>query len=190
MSAAAHMTAAARAKPAAGRSPLAVFTARAESRALLVKTLEIDLHTAVDELQAAAVASGLVAQLGQDQVQAIMGAAFAAVRDDLFKSPPAGPAPAPQLEPRPVEAEAPDEYEGLSSTFAKACREADARARRQRAPERPTPYRVPISTLQTAEYLLQLGDPAGWRKWFDAHSAQERAGILQYLERRKRRRGK
>ena len=69
------------ANPAATRpSPLAVFTARCEARALLWKTLEIDLHEAVDELQAAAVASGLVAQLGEDQAQAIIAKAFEAVR--------------------------------------------------------------------------------------------------------------
>jgi len=49
---------------------------------------------------------------------------------------------------------------------------------------------VPSATLRAAEYLLQLGDLERWRKWFDAHSAQERAAILQQLEQRKRRRGK
>jgi hypothetical protein len=36
-------------------SPLAVFVARAEARALLWEEGELDLHDAVDELQAAAV---------------------------------------------------------------------------------------------------------------------------------------
>jgi hypothetical protein len=49
---------------------------------------------------------------------------------------------------------------------------------------------VPSATLRAAEYLLQLGDLERWREWFDAHSAQERATILQHLEQRKRRRGK
>ena len=49
---------------------------------------------------------------------------------------------------------------------------------------------VPSATLRAAEYLLQLGDLERWRKWFDAHSAQERAALLQHLEQRKRRRGK
>jgi hypothetical protein len=76
MSAAAHK----RAEPAARPSAVDVFTARAEARALLVKTLEINLHEAVDGLQAAAVASGLVAEVGQDQVQAVIAKAFGAVR--------------------------------------------------------------------------------------------------------------
>jgi hypothetical protein len=60
--------------------PVLAFTARAEARALLFATGEIDLHSAVDALQAAAVASGLVAEIGQDEVQAIMAAAFHRVR--------------------------------------------------------------------------------------------------------------
>jgi hypothetical protein len=64
--------AAARAKTAARPSTLEVFTARAEARALLWQAGELDLHEAVDELQAAAVRDGLVAEIGQDAVQAIM----------------------------------------------------------------------------------------------------------------------
>jgi hypothetical protein len=56
--------------------PVAVFIARAEAKAMLFATGDLDLIEAVDALQAAAVASGLVAELGQDAVQAIMGAAF------------------------------------------------------------------------------------------------------------------
>lgn len=43
---------------------------------------ELDLHEAVDELQAAAVVSGLVAKLGQDEVQRLMAEAFRKVRED------------------------------------------------------------------------------------------------------------
>lgn|SRR5262245_14560764 len=64
---------------------LAVFVARAEARAMLWRAGELDLHDAVDELQAAAVRDGLVAELGQDRVQDIMVAAFAPVRDGLLK---------------------------------------------------------------------------------------------------------
>jgi hypothetical protein len=60
--------------------PVAVFIARAEAKALLFASGEIDLIEAVDALQAAAVASGLVADIGQDQVQEIMAAAFHQVR--------------------------------------------------------------------------------------------------------------
>jgi hypothetical protein len=73
------MIAAAR-KPAARLSAVAVFVARAEARALLWQAGEFDLHEAVDELQAAAERDGLVAELGQDRVQAIIAEAFAKMR--------------------------------------------------------------------------------------------------------------
>ena len=61
-------------------SALAVLVARAEARALLWQAGGLDLRAAVDELQAAAVRDGLVAELGQDTIQAIMAKAFARVR--------------------------------------------------------------------------------------------------------------
>jgi hypothetical protein len=63
--------------------PLAVFTARCEARALLWHTGELDLHTAIDELWAAAMHDGLVAKLGPDKVQELLANAFAPQRDDL-----------------------------------------------------------------------------------------------------------
>jgi hypothetical protein len=166
--------------------PLASFIARAKAKASAWKAGEISLHDAVDGLQQAAEAFGLVIELGQDAVQAIMVEAFAPLRDDL---------------PR-------DDYDG--STFAAACDAADEKQRRKA--EDPhleklrrlldddvsiesawhqvsRPLGVPIATLWTAEYLLQLGDLERFAKWFDRHSAQERAAILQHLEKRKGRRG-
>jgi hypothetical protein len=70
-------------KPAARPRTREIFVARCEARAELWQAGEFDLHEAVDELQAAAVRDGLVAKLGQDEVQAVMSAAFGAVRDDL-----------------------------------------------------------------------------------------------------------
>ena len=61
-------------------NPLEVFTARCEVRAYLWAEGELELHDAVDALQAAAERDGLVARLGQDAVQAIMAKAFRAVR--------------------------------------------------------------------------------------------------------------
>jgi hypothetical protein len=71
-------TAAARAN-APRLDAVAVFIARAEARALLWQAGEFELHKAVDELQAAAERDGLVAELGQDAVQAIIAKAFGAV---------------------------------------------------------------------------------------------------------------
>jgi hypothetical protein len=69
-----------RAYPAARPSPLAVFTARAEARALLWRCLEFNLHEAVDVFQHAAERDGLIATLGQDAVQEIISKAFGVVR--------------------------------------------------------------------------------------------------------------
>ena len=63
--------------------PVEVFRLRCGSRAKLWHNGEIDLHSAVDELQHAAEASGLVNKIGQDAVQSLMVEAFAPLRDDL-----------------------------------------------------------------------------------------------------------
>jgi hypothetical protein len=56
--------------------PLEVFVARAEARAMLWAAYEFDLHEAVDVLQHDAERDGLVDELGQDAVQAILSRAF------------------------------------------------------------------------------------------------------------------
>jgi hypothetical protein len=61
-------------------NPVVVFKARCQARALLFAEGELDLHEAVDVLQADAEATGLVGLIGQDAVQAIMGDAFEPVR--------------------------------------------------------------------------------------------------------------
>jgi len=61
-------------------TPLAIFDARCEARALLWAESVIDLHAAVDELQFSAVRTGLVARYGQDAIQQRMVAAFAVWR--------------------------------------------------------------------------------------------------------------
>jgi hypothetical protein len=71
-----------------------VFQARCEARAILVGALYLELQEAVDGLQAAAIAYGLVDATGQDAVQAVMAAAFA-------KVPPADLAEALEMLPQP-----------------------------------------------------------------------------------------
>jgi hypothetical protein len=79
--------------------PMLAFRARCEARAHLYGVGELDLHDAVDALQAAAVAYGLVASIGQDAVQAIMADALRPVRErewaagDDCPEPPVRPAP-------------------------------------------------------------------------------------------------
>jgi hypothetical protein len=53
-----------------------IFTARAEALARLYGQGGLDLHTAVDALQAEAEARGLTKLIGRHAVQAIMAAAF------------------------------------------------------------------------------------------------------------------
>lgn len=57
-------------------NPVEVFKLRCWARAHLVRAGEEDIHDAVDALQAAAVAAGLVRTLGQDHVQRLMSKAF------------------------------------------------------------------------------------------------------------------
>jgi hypothetical protein len=70
-------------RPDARPSARAVFELRCWARARLYAEGEYSLHEAVDHLQADAEASGLVAAIGQDEVQRILGEAFAAVRPEL-----------------------------------------------------------------------------------------------------------
>lgn len=59
-------------------SPLEVFALRCWARAYLYAAGELSLHEAVDAFQEYAAESGLVLQIGQDAVQAIMAAEFGA----------------------------------------------------------------------------------------------------------------
>lgn len=61
-------------------SPLEIFLARTEARALLWQANEFDLHEAVDVLWHAAEHDGLVAELGADRVQQLLADAFVGVR--------------------------------------------------------------------------------------------------------------
>jgi hypothetical protein len=56
--------------PSAAPGFLEVFIARAEARALLCAACEVTLHDAVDQLQLAAERDGLLAKVGQDEVNA------------------------------------------------------------------------------------------------------------------------
>jgi hypothetical protein len=98
--------------------PVEVFRLRCHSRAKLWHDGEIDLHIAVDELQHAAEASGLIDAIGQNAVQGLMVEAFAPLRDDL-----------PRAEKKKPPAD--DDYDGLSSSFVKLYREADEKQRRK-----------------------------------------------------------
>ena len=61
--------------------PVDVLLERAEARAYLWSIGDLDLHEAVDVLQADAERDGLVERIGQDGVQEIIAAAFQSFRE-------------------------------------------------------------------------------------------------------------
>jgi hypothetical protein len=65
---------------AASVDVLGAFQLRCWARAWLFAEGELDLHDAVDELQLSAARDGLVAAIGHDAVQDLIGNAFGAVR--------------------------------------------------------------------------------------------------------------
>ena len=58
-----------------------MFQVRCEARAILFAVGELGLQDAIDAVQGAAVGTGLVDEIGQDAVQAVMAEAFKRVRD-------------------------------------------------------------------------------------------------------------
>ena len=131
--------------------PVEVFRLRCASRAKLWHTGQIDLHSAVDELQHSAEASGLIDAMGQDAVEGLMVQAFAPLRDDL-----------PRAEKKKPPAD--DEYDGLSSTFAKLCREADEKQRRK----------LPDPRLERLRRLMD-DDVSIERAWHEINHPTDRA---------------
>jgi hypothetical protein len=149
----------------------------------------------------AAVRDGLVAELGADEVQRLLADAFAPERDDLSWSE-RGTADAWD---DPAWEEAAHDYHearGDRVSIASYTPEELARYRRlleddvslERAwREMNKPPNVPIvtpATLEAAEYLHDLGDLESFKRWFDRHSAAERAAIFRHLDERKKGRGK
>jgi hypothetical protein len=79
-----------------------------------------------------------------------------------------------------------DEYQGLSSTFARACKLADeqeaARTQNHASGGRlGTRQHVAQSTLDAAEYLIKENDPAHFERWLLEHPARERAAIVAHI---------
>ena len=129
--------------------------------------LGVDLITAVDRLQDFAFTRDLVDEIGQDAVQAIMAEAFGPLRDEQ------------QLG---------DEYEGLSSTFARTCKLADAEYARTKRIASPPACRLAESTIEATEYLVRLNDPARLRAWLIEKTPPERGRILAHFQDKKGRR--
>jgi hypothetical protein len=132
-------------------NPLEVFAARAEVRAYLWAEGEIsDLIEAVDKLQADAVRDGLIAAIGQDGVQAMIGRSFAAVRQPCIAV-----EPAPDVVPDPIPEPAPGKHAANSTV------DALVYSLRQRGcvalAERDTRRRIAaLSTRQIREVIARL----------------------------------
>jgi hypothetical protein len=171
------------------RREIEIFAARCQARAQLFAAGEIDLHEAADVLQYAAKQSGLVDELGQDEVQAIMSAAFAAVRDDLPAAEPSSSAEDAWNAPGWHEAaldyhrlrdgrvsivepgELPDKWDELSVG---ALWLNDSQR-----------HGVASATLQAAEHLI-LNNPKQFEAWLLRHSPAERAAIVAHINKRRR----
>jgi hypothetical protein len=129
---------------------VAVFEARCWARARLFAEGELELHDAVDKLQEDAVRDGLVAAVGQDCVQTMMGDAFGAVRARQ-------PITAPHILWHNHYVTAWDAAEELESDFALLSSEIDRWA----------------TTVETLRYLIPLDDPSRLRRWLLAHPRSE-----------------
>jgi hypothetical protein len=120
----------------------------------------ISLHTAVDNLQNLAERWGLIEEIGQDAVQAIMADAFA-----------------PHEEAEEVD-DLPSDY---AAQIVRQWELADPRDRWRHTGEAPPtaepapikgerPHRLPSSSVDAFRYVVGLGDPAYLAKWLRNHS--------------------
>jgi hypothetical protein len=72
-----------------------------------------------------------------------------------------------------------DDYDGLSSTFARACRQADA----ERRNPRPRAHKdsLPTSTGKAVDWLLKFGDERRLRNFLEGRSEAELERIERYI---------
>lgn len=157
------------------------FAALCASRAQLLVDGSLLVCEAVDELQAVAEYSGLIATIGQDAVQDIMGEAIAAA----------------SLAPDLVEPDLADEIEAeIMLRAAETVRQwevADIRDRHrwtgetppppQPSPEWPPrrPYKIPQATTDAFLYLAALDDVTRLKAWLDEHP-KDAPTLLKLLE--------
>jgi hypothetical protein len=182
------MTTCALAKALRLADPFEVLEARAWARAHLYGECELDLLSAVDVLQDAAAASGPIDMVGQDDIQRILSNAFRPIREAEERAQSATLAIIIECEQSVAGGEsADDEYEGLSTSFARACRAADEQQKAQPKARQRTQDYVPASTLMAVEYLVRESDPERLHSWLMAHRSSERIAILEHIRRKKAR---
>jgi hypothetical protein len=156
-----------------------VFTAQCATWAYLFADCETTLPDAVDHLQAAAVKLGLIDTIGQDEVQRLICQAFAPIREQDERQQVAR-----EIVECGVAIAYDDEYQGLSNTFARACRIADAQYTRNKQAVAQHEHHVPSSTLMAAEYLVGLNDAKRLEAWFKERSERECAAIVAHIDKK------
>jgi hypothetical protein len=147
--------------PAPAPDPIEVFRERCEARALLLINGQMSLHEAVDELQGGAERSGLIDAIGQDAVQDIMGAAFAAV--DLL--------PDDEAFERKIflcTAELVQQWE-MADPRDRWRHTGEAPPKVSAPPKRSEPYRPAESTVAAFWCVVSLNDPEYLKAWLARH---------------------
>jgi hypothetical protein len=157
---------------------------QAQARALLWRCAEIDLTTAVDELEAEAEVSGLAAAIGQDEVDAIIAAAFAAARSADGWCTAAAEYLAARGKRPAIVAPEPEHLAFLRELMAEDI--SLDRVVYEITEAHRDAHVVAAATLAAAEYLIRENDAERLRQWLAQHSAQERTAFLQHLEQRRK----
>jgi hypothetical protein len=137
---------------------LDVLRVRAEARASLVANGYMDLIEAVDTLQAAAEAQGLVREHGQDEVQRVLAEAFAKVDKPFTKL---------------------TELERLA--ILRQCQELSPRISAPIDEPRRQPYRTTQSTINAFWYVVGLRDQKRFKAWLADHP-QDAPFLLKLME--------
>jgi hypothetical protein len=141
------------------QNKLAVFAMMAKTAASEAAALR---QQYIDDLWSVAGDLELVRLFGTDSVQATLCAAFDG------------------------ETTYDDRHDGLSSSFARACRDADREHRRTRRPPAQRPVnRLPESTRQAVEWLLKHNDADRLKKFIAEHSPSEAQVIVGYIKGRR-----
>jgi hypothetical protein len=139
---------------------LEVFRERCLARALLVREGLMDFHDAVDNLQNAAVAYGLVDRFGQDKIQAIIAEAFDEEISELQSS-------VDDILRRWELADPRDGWRHTGETPPPAAfRNSDISGKPVDNPRR---YRTAQSTIDAFWYVVRLDDPDYLARWLADH---------------------
>jgi hypothetical protein len=77
-----------------------------------------------------------------------------------------------------------DDYAGLTHSFARLCRAADAEHKSNANIKGPTKFHIAASTLAAAEYLIKQNDPTRMCTWLAGRSDREVEAIWQHIKKK------